>query len=439
MSAPSTRTDCREPPPVDRRASSPRPRTMPPKRRCGRRRSTSSSARRRSRANLAGLHRRARRRAARRSTTCSSSARPASARRRWPRSSPASSGVSFRATSGPVIAKAGDLAAHLTNLEPRDVLFIDEIHRLQPGGRGDPLSGDGGLPARPDHRRGAGGALGADRAAAVHPGRRDHPRRPADDAAARPLRHPAAARVLHGRGARAIVQPRRPGARRRHEPRTARSEIARRSRGTPRVASRLLRRVRDFAAVDGAGRRSTQAVADAALTRLEVDRDGLDAMDRRYLTPHRRELRRRAGRRRDARRGALRAARRHRGRHRALPDPAGLPAAHPARPRAHPARLPPPRPARAEPRPGRPVGLFNGRTRMSEAAWPPTSPAASKATPSSAGAGLLRGHRFLRPRLSRELSALPGTGPDGIPARRRGGAVRAPSRTATGSPSSSGA
>ena len=56
-------------------------------------------------------------------------------------------GVNFRSTSGPVIAKAGDLAALLTNLEERDVLFIDEIHRLSPGGRGNPLSGDGGLPA----------------------------------------------------------------------------------------------------------------------------------------------------------------------------------------------------------------------------------------------------------------------------------------------------
>ena len=69
-------------------------------------------------------------------------------------------GVNFRATSGPVIAKAGDLAALLTNLEDRDVLFIDEIHRLVAGGGGNPLSGDGGLSARPDHRRGAGGALG---------------------------------------------------------------------------------------------------------------------------------------------------------------------------------------------------------------------------------------------------------------------------------------
>ncbi len=83
-------------------------------------------------------------------------------------------GVGFRATSGPVMQRAGDLAAILTNLQPRDVLFIDEIHRLQPASRGDALSGDGGFPARPDHRRGAGGALGAHRPAALHAGRGDH-------------------------------------------------------------------------------------------------------------------------------------------------------------------------------------------------------------------------------------------------------------------------
>ena len=78
-------------------------------------------------------------------------------------------GVGFRATSGPVIAKSGDLAALLTNLEDGDVLFIDEIHRLNPGGRGGALSGDGGPRARPDDRRGAVGAVGADRPAARSP------------------------------------------------------------------------------------------------------------------------------------------------------------------------------------------------------------------------------------------------------------------------------
>ena len=69
-------------------------------------------------------------------------------------------GVGFRATSGPVIAKAGDLAALLTNLEDRDVLFIDEIHRLNPAVEEILYPAHGGLPARPHHRRGPGGALG---------------------------------------------------------------------------------------------------------------------------------------------------------------------------------------------------------------------------------------------------------------------------------------
>ena len=73
-------------------------------------------------------------------------------------------GVGFRATSGPVIAKAGDLAALLTNLEERDVLFIDEIHRLSPAVEEVLVSAMGRFSARPHHRRGAGGALGQDRA-----------------------------------------------------------------------------------------------------------------------------------------------------------------------------------------------------------------------------------------------------------------------------------
>jgi Holliday junction DNA helicase RuvB len=93
-------------------------------------------------------------------------------------------GVNFRSTSGPVIAKAGDLAALLTNLEDRDVLFIDEIHRLTPAVE------------EPDHRRGAGGALGQDRPFAVHPGGRHHASRADHQSSARPLRHPGAAQFL---------------------------------------------------------------------------------------------------------------------------------------------------------------------------------------------------------------------------------------------------
>ena len=165
-------------------------------------------------------------------------------------------GVGFRATSGPVIAKSGDLAALLTNLEDGDVLFIDEIHRLQPGGRGSPLSGDGGPRARPDDRRRAVGALGADRPAALHAGRRDDAAGPADDAAARPLRHSGAAAISTpstswNRSSRAP-----PRLLDLHVAPDGAHEIARRSRGTPRIAGRLLRRVRDFANVAGRTRPS---------------------------------------------------------------------------------------------------------------------------------------------------------------------------------------
>ena len=112
-------------------------------------------------------------------------------------------GANLRQTSGPVLERPGDLAAMLTNLQPRDVLFVDEIHRLSPGRGGSAVSGDGGLPARHHDRRGPGGALDQALPAAVHAGRRDDARRAADLAAARSLRHRAAARVLYVRRARA--------------------------------------------------------------------------------------------------------------------------------------------------------------------------------------------------------------------------------------------
>jgi Holliday junction DNA helicase RuvB len=155
------------------------------------------------------------------------------------------------------------------------------------GRRGDPLSGDGGLQARPDHRRGAGRAVGADRPAALHPGRSDDPIGPHHHPASRALRHRerfgiplrlnfyevAELEEIVVRGARLLAMDlTSDGA----------HEIAKRSRGTPRVASRLLRRVRDFAAVAGVS--PIKAVhADGALKKLGVDREGLDAMDRRYL------------------------------------------------------------------------------------------------------------------------------------------------------------
>jgi DNA polymerase III delta prime subunit len=106
-------------------------------------------------------------------------------------------GVNFRMTSGPVLAKAGDLAAILTNLEARDVLFIDEIHRLNPVGRRGAVPGDGGFRAGSRDRRGAGGAHRADRVAALHAGGGDDAARAADHAAQGPVRHPHAADLLH--------------------------------------------------------------------------------------------------------------------------------------------------------------------------------------------------------------------------------------------------
>ncbi len=191
-------------------------------------------------------------------------------------------GVGFRATSGPVIQRAGDLAAILTNLQPRDVLFIDEIHRLQPAIE-EVL-----YPAMEDFQLdliiGEGPAARSVRidlapftlvGATTRAGLLATPLR---DRFGIPLRlvlyTPEELRRIVARGAEKLgFALTNEGA----------IEIARRSRGTPRVAGRLLRRVRDFAAVAG-NDPVDRPVADAALTRLEVDAIGLDAMDRRYLT-----------------------------------------------------------------------------------------------------------------------------------------------------------
>ena len=190
-------------------------------------------------------------------------------------------GVGFRATSGPVIAKAGDLAALLTNLEDGDVLFIDEIHRLSP------VVEEVLYPAMEDRALdliiGEGPAARSVRidlkpftlvGATTRQGLLTTPLR---DRFGIPVRLnfytvPELERVvMRGAGLLGVAI----------DPEGAR-EIARRARGTPRVAGRLLRRVRDFAHVAGDGV-VTREVADAALTRLEVDALGLDAMDRRYL------------------------------------------------------------------------------------------------------------------------------------------------------------
>ncbi len=215
-------------------------------------------------------------------------------------------GVGFRATSGPVIAKTGDLAALLTNLEDGDVLFIDEIHRLSPAGGGGALSGDGGSRARPDDRRGAVGALRPHRPAALHPGRRDHRARGLLTPPLRgPLRHPdppATSTRWTSWSGWSTAPPRLLGLA--MSRRTGRHEIAARSRGTPRIAGRLLRRVRGLRRCGWARRSCTPKMADQSLTRLEVDALGLDAMDRRYLPMIADIYRRRPGGRGDARRRA---------------------------------------------------------------------------------------------------------------------------------------
>ena len=190
-------------------------------------------------------------------------------------------GVNFRSTSGPVIAKAGDLAALLTNLEERDVLFIDEIHRLNPAVE-EIL-----YPAMEDYQLdliiGEGPAARSVKidlarftlvAATTRIGLLTTPLR---DRFGIPIRlnfyTVAELEFIVKRGARlmslAITDE---GA----------NEIARRSRGTPRIAGRLLRRVRDFAVVAGKAAIDRE-IADKALLRLEVDRAGLDQLDRRYL------------------------------------------------------------------------------------------------------------------------------------------------------------
>jgi Holliday junction DNA helicase RuvB len=189
-------------------------------------------------------------------------------------------GVGFRSTSGPVIGRAGDLAALLTNLEARDVLFIDEIHRL-PAQVEEIL-----YPAMEDHALdlmiGEGPSARSVKielppftliGATTRAGLLSTPLR---DRFGIPVRLEFYTReelgLIVGRAGRKLgAAITRDGA----------EEIAGRSRGTPRIAVRLLRRVRDFAEAEGG--RIDAAAAARALARLEVDADGLDALDRRYL------------------------------------------------------------------------------------------------------------------------------------------------------------
>ena len=191
-------------------------------------------------------------------------------------------GVNFRATSGPVIVKAGDLAALLTNLEDRDVLFIDEIHRLSPAVEEilypamedfqlDLIIGEGPAARSVKIDLSRFTLVGATTRAGLLT-------TPLRDRFGIPVRlnfyTDAELEHIVNRGARVLgIGITKDGA----------EEIARRARGTPRVAGRLLRRVRDFAIVDGVDSIS-RAGADRALAALEVDAAGLDAMDRRYLS-----------------------------------------------------------------------------------------------------------------------------------------------------------
>jgi Holliday junction DNA helicase RuvB len=190
-------------------------------------------------------------------------------------------GVGFRMTSGPIIARAGDLAAILTNLQPRDVLFIDEIHRLSP------MIEEVLYPAMEDFQLdlmiGEGPAARSVRidlppftliGATTRTGLLTTPLRDRFGIHARlDFYDVEELLAIVRRGARLLrFDLAEDGAR----------EIARRARGTPRVATRLLRRVRDFATVDGHGPVDAR-LADRALRRLEVDGLGLDRLDRRYL------------------------------------------------------------------------------------------------------------------------------------------------------------
>ncbi len=190
-------------------------------------------------------------------------------------------GVGFRATSGPVIARAGDLAALLTNLQPFDVLFIDEIHRLNPAVE-EIL-----YPAMEDRKLdlmiGEGPAARSVQidlppftlvGATTRSGLLTNPLR---DRFGIPLRlefySPEELSLIVKRTAGLLnIRMSEDGA----------MEIAKRSRGTPRLAGRLTRRVRDFAYVAGGGEINA-TMADIALRRLDVDEQGLDSMDRRYL------------------------------------------------------------------------------------------------------------------------------------------------------------
>ena len=173
-------------------------------------------------------------------------------------------GVNLRQTSGPVLERAGDLAALLTNLEPHDVLFIDEIHRLSP------VVEEVLYPALEDFQ--------IDIMIGEGPAARSVLTNPLRD------RFGIVARLeFYSAEELGYIVHRSAGLLQMNLDEAGALEIARRSRGTPRIANRLLRRVRDYADVK-AGGHASGAVADAALVMLDVDRAGLDVMDRKLLS-----------------------------------------------------------------------------------------------------------------------------------------------------------
>ncbi|NBQ83844.1 MAG: Holliday junction branch migration DNA helicase RuvB, partial [Alphaproteobacteria bacterium] len=191
-------------------------------------------------------------------------------------------GVGFRATSGPVIARAGDLAALLTNLQPRDVLFVDEIHRLNPAVE-EVL-----YPAMEDFQL----DLIIGEGPSARSVRIDLPPFTLVGATTRsgllttPLRDRFGIQMrmqFYSHDELQVIMTRLASKLGMVLSDDGALEVARRSRGTPRVAGRLLRRVRDIASVAG-HQVVDAAAADQALTQLGVDGQGLDAMDRRYLT-----------------------------------------------------------------------------------------------------------------------------------------------------------
>ena len=190
-------------------------------------------------------------------------------------------GVNLRQTSGPVLERAGDLAALLTNLEPHDVLFIDEIHRLSP------VVEEILYPALEDYQLdimiGEGPAARSVKidlppftliGATTRAGMLTNPLRDRFGIVSRLefYRHQDLATIVQRSAALLQLDMDGSGA----------MEVARRSRGTPRIANRLLRRVRDYAEVKNAGHISAE-IADAALAMLDVDSEGLDVMDRKFL------------------------------------------------------------------------------------------------------------------------------------------------------------